>query len=1004
MRKPLFQASSTRGSAFMRHRFLVLLLPLGFALAAEPGEHVPFTPEQISFFTTRVQPLLVQHCYSCHGGGEANAAGHVKVKSGLQLISRRGLLQGGEHGPAFSSAQPLESLFLKAVSYDDDHLKMPPKGKLADADRQILQDWAQQGLPWTVEDENKSVAAAEDIGVQKKGPENTWTYEPLHPLTPPKIDGASHPIDAFLLEKLTSQHLRFSPSAPPVALIRRAYYDLTGLPPTPEQVSAFVNSKDPQVFAKLTDELLARPQYGEKYARYWLDLVRYAESNGYERDNLKGEIWRYRQWVIDSLNADKPYDAFVREQIAGDELDSVTTDSLLATGYWNLMQWDDEPADRLQHSYDVLDDNVRVTGEAFLGMTLGCARCHNHKADPILQKDYYSFMAFMHGLTPYSGDGRIRDLTQSEQRLGKLPPRGKFPSPNERTFDQEMTSLLVKFQQSARQRFFKEKQVPLPPDLDKVLLPDSRTRPQTWDYTLTKPSDQWPEPGYNPEEQADWKQGPAGFGRAKSIPGGMVRTEWITPHIWLRGYFQLTEIPTALNLTIYHDEDVEIYLNGRMIKQLRGFLRDYVTLPLDSDALAALQTGKNVLAIHVLETGGGQFIDAGLSVGDASIADLMAQRGTEIFPPKQLERYVKLLKKQAPEPEAVPVDPQALRAQIAVEQGTNPPDLFIHLRGNPHVLGEKVGPAFPVVFKSPEAAPVARPNSSGRRRTLADWLASPQNPRTARVIVNRVWQWHFGRGLCASSSDWGKLGSGVTHPELIDWLAADFIAHGWSLKYLHRLIMSSHAYQQAARYGPDLPTSDPTNSLWWRFDMRRLSSEEIRDSILAVSGNLNLATGGESFFAELPAEVLATSSHGASAWGTSPPDQVTRRSIYLRSKRSIANPLLTDFDQADTDNPCPVRFATTVPTQALNFLNSKFLDDQAHVLAQRLSQAHPGDLPAQLTHGLSLVLQRPPRPAEVAELVKLHATNLDTHHTGPDTALARVCLVLLNLNEFVYLD
>jgi hypothetical protein len=990
----------------MPPKFLILLCTIGLASAADPVVHPAFSPEQVAFYEKNVQPILVENCYKCHGGGEPNADGHVKVKSGLQIISRLGLVRGGEHGSAFNATKPLESLLLKAVSYDDDHLKMPPSGKLSDKDRKVLQDWAEMGLPWTVAEQDRLVDAAEDLGKRKEGPDNTWTYEPLREITPPKVAGTTNPIDAFLLTKLQEKKLSFSPPASKAALARRAFYDLTGLPPSPEKAAAFVSDSDPQAYAKLVQQLLSSKQYGEKYARYWLDLVRYAETNGFERDAFKSEIWRYRQWVIDSLNADKPYDDFVREQIAGDELDNVSPDTLLGTGYWNLMQWDDEPADRLQHSYDVMDDNVRITSEAFLGASLGCARCHNHKVDPISQKDYYSFMAFMHGLTPYSADARLRDLSQPEQRLTKQGKQNaQLPNPNERTYGQLVDSQLVKFQKEARKRFAEQKQVPAPADLGKVLLADSREKPTDWHYTMTAPAAHWSTPGYNPDEHG-WKQGPGGFG-VKGAPGSQVRTDWKTREIWLRGYFQLTSIPKAINLTIHHDEDAEIYLNGRMVKQLRGFLRDYITIPLDADAISSLQTGKNVLSIHVLHTGGGQYVDAGLEVGDPDIVKLLEERGSEVCQPQELAQYQALVKRMpklaAPATEA----PGGIKAQIAVEQGPKPPDLSVHVRGNAHVLGDKVEPAFPVIFKASTPDIRSTERSSGRRKALADWLTNARNPRTARVIVNRVWQWHFGRGLNPSSSEWGKLGGGASHPELIDWLASDFIAHDWSLKYLHTLIMTSQAYQQSAQYSQKQSAAhqaDPANILWWRFDMRRLSSEEIRDSVLTVSGNLNPTYGGESFFAELPAEVIATASQGAGAWGKSPPDQLTRRSIYMKSKRSLSNPLMTDFDQADTDNPCPVRFATTVPTQALNFLNSKFLNDQAAVLAQRLSTEHANNLTAQITRGLTLVTQRASTPTEIAELTKLHETFRTQHGTTPEKALERVCLVLLNLNEFLYLD
>ena len=983
-------------------RFLGICLLLSTSSAAEPVVHPSFTPEQLEFYQQTIQPILAEHCYKCHGGGEANATGHVKVKSGLQIISRLGLIQGGENGSAFNAAAPMESLLLRVVSYDDEHLKMPPSGKLGEDERHALQRWVGMGLPWNLEDINKLVPVIEEVHTTK-GPDNSWTYEPLRPITPPQIAGIEHPIDALLTAKLQEKHLALAPPASRQSLIRRAYYDLTGLPPTPQQVTTFVNDPDPRAFAKLTDTLLASDHYGEKFARHWLDLVRYAESNGFERDGFKENIWRYRQWVIDAFNEDLPYDEFIRDQLAGDEISPVTKDSLIATGYWNLMQWDDEPADKIQHEFDILDDNLRVTTETFRGMTVGCARCHNHKVDPISQKDYYSLMSFMRGLNRYDNGSRQRDVMK--EISGETASAGLLNPTSEATNQQQIQAAILEMEKLARQRCQAKLQITPPPDLGNVLVADSRENPQQWDYTTTKPPQDWAMPGFSPSA-AGWKSGPAGFG-AGGAPGVTPRTLWNTTDLWVRGYFPLTSIPEILSLTIYHDEDAEIFLNGQKVNDLPSYLTRYITIPLGLKSKAACQTGKNVLAIHVRHTSGGRFFDAGLSIGDATIASILKDQGDKIFTPEELANYDQLRKQVGVKRGRLPASPNEIKAQIAVEVGPQAPDSFIQVRGNPHVPGEKVEPAFPLVFKNPPPEISPSQKSTGRRRALADWIASPQNPRTARVIVNRVWQWHFGRGLCASSSDLGKLGTGVTHPELLDWLAAKFIASGWSFKELNRLIMSSQAYQQAALYGPSLPDGhqiDPANSLWWRFDMRRLSSEEIRDSLLAVSGTLSPAYGGDSFFEELPEEVLATASTKGGAWGNSSPEDRTRRSIYMKSKRALSNPLMSDFDQADTDNPCPVRFSTTVPTQALNFLNSKFLDDKALQFARRLEADHPNDLPAQIRSGLELVTQRTARPDEMKQLLELHETFLTKHQNDPHAAFNRVCLALLNLNEFLFLD
>ncbi len=828
---------------------------------------------------------------------------------------------------------------------------------------------------------------------------NFWSWKPLsHPAVPAAgAPGAwkENPVDAFIHQKLAASGLKPGAAAPREVLIRRAYYDLTGLPPTPEAVAAFAADQSPDAWKKLIDQLLASQRYGEKWGRHWLDLARYAETNGFERDGFKDQIWRYRQYVIDSFNADKPYDQFIREQIAGDELDGAGPEQLTATGFLRLHQWDDEPADREQHYYDCLDDIVRTTSEVFLAATVGCARCHNHKVDPITQRDYYSLMAFFRGMNPY--DNRALNLADGRP----AQPAGQKKKITREIALQRVTALEAK----ARKAFAaKDPALKHLAEGPAALLPDSRVEPQKWQFTTTMPAADWMAVGYNP---TDWAEGPAGFGR-NGTPGAVVRTEWKTPDIWLRRLFGIKELPKALRLVIHHDNAAQVYLNGQLIADLPAHQTDYATVPLDAKALQALQTGRNVLAIHCHQDGGGQFIDAGLEDASDDIQALLQKRGDEIFNAKQLAEYSQMreiLEKGEPKEDADEPAGEVVTAMVVTERGPKAPDQFIHLRGNAHVEGDKVQPAFPAAFRSGE--PVLRPTdkSTGRRRALAEWIASPDNLRTSRVLVNRVWQHHFGRGLCSTSSDFGGLGSACSHPDLLDWLAGQFIDGGWKIKDLHRLLMLSRSYQLASTPVPDALAKDPQNELLWRFDMRRLTAEEVRDSVLTATGTLNLKYGGPSVFGELPAEVLATASHGAGAWGTSPPEERVRRSVYMRVKRSLLDPLMTDFDLADTDSSCPVRFTTTVPTQALNLLNSKFLNEQAALLAARLTREAGPDPAAQVARGLQLVTQRPAKPAEVQRCLAMMQTfQTGPSHLTPAQALERFCLVALNLNEAVFVD
>ena len=445
---------------------------------------------------------------------------------------------------------------------------------------------------------------------------NHWSHLPLKAPPVPAVknlDWVKNPIDAFILSKLSNNGLEPNPEASKSELARRAYLNLTGLAPTPEQVATFVADNSPDSWEKLVNSLLDKPQYGEKWARHWLDVVRYAESNGFERDSNKPHIWRYRDWVIDAYNTDKPYDRFIMEQLAGDELEDSDHESMIATGFFRLMQWDDEPVDRLQARYDVLDDIVRVTTEGFLGMTLGCARCHDSKVDPIKQKDYFSFMAFFNGVTNNDkGRGVVVDLNQ----LGDPKKREEQQKVRQDRIT-DLSNRIAAIEKIAKVRFAKkdsnqkaQKVQDAASSADEsVLIANYRKREQKWFYTTEKPSEDWSAVGFRAKE-AKWKLGTAPFGG--SVPNEKGKTAWNTPDIWLQTSFQLTSIPKALRMQVYHDEDAEIYLNGQEIASTKGFVTKYVDVALDQRALSALQTGRNVVSVHVHNKGGGQFFDLSL--------------------------------------------------------------------------------------------------------------------------------------------------------------------------------------------------------------------------------------------------------------------------------------------------------------------------------------------------------------------------------------------------------
>ena len=993
-----------------------LIACLGIALAGAFAGSLQAQDEGGAlFYKDKVLPILEEHCFKCHGAEE-------KLKGNFRVTSREGLLRGGDYGPGFDEENPAGSLFLEMISYADEDYQMPPKAKLPDEQIAILTEWIVMGAPYDPELEIHG-SADEGRGMTiTEADRNYWAYVPVTAPELPEIP-ASHAgfleggneIDAFVAAKLAEAGLQPNGPAPARRLVRRLFYDLIGLPPTPTEVESFATAfaSDPEgAYNALLDDLLERPQYGEKWARHWLDIVRYAESNGFERDNSKPEIWRYRDYVISALNEDKPYDQFVIEQLAGDEIENPTQASLTATGYHRLMQWDDEPADRKQHVYDVLADNVLVTTEGFLGMTMGCARCHDHKADPISQKDYYSFMAFFHGITPYETPGTIRPWADSAV-LAKFEDgrreRVKQQQAKIAGLENEMVSYL---RENGKFKGKDGAKIPVTTFVD-----DARGRPATWSYITTAPAPGWKEVGSKAFK--NWIKGQGGFGTRKT-PNSYVTTDWDEEQIWMRTSFGATEIPEKLVLEIYHDEDVEVYLNGVEIYKATSYVTDYQVVELGKEALDAFQTSNNVLAAHCRQTTGGQFIDMALRTGYQRPDSLPValKRGGKRLEKELTEKFGRDIAKEWRDAKnqltKIQREMPGTPLNVVKESGPNPLPLQVHLRGSAHAPGDEVVPAFPAVLSGTDEPmpasyePVSHtvgPDSSGRRLALAKWIASPENPLTARVIMNRLWQHHFGRGIVPSSNDFGSLGEDPTHPELLDFLASELVAKGWSLKEMHRLILASRTFRMSSAPNETNLLKDPTNKLFWRFNMRRLTAEEMRDSILALSGKLNLESGGHWVYPPLPPEVLATASRPGKGWPISQnTDDHFRRSVYIHVKRSLRYQMLADFDQADTDSPCAVRFATTVPTQALTMLNSKFVNDQASVFAERLRAGSGNTLEERVRTGLRLVTQREPLDDEVAHCVSLVGRLQSEQGLSEEQAMERFALVALNLNEFVYLD
>ena len=666
-----------------------------------------------------------------------------------------------------------------------------------------------------------------------------WAFQPVaRPAVPVVTHHAprtTHPVDDFVLARLDEKKLAMNPSATPRELVRRASFDLLGLPPTPGEVAAFERNPTDAAWDQLLDRLLASPHYGERWGRHWLDLVRYAESNGYERDGAKPNAWRYRDYVIEAFNSDKPYDRFIREQLAGDEIaddlmaQAATAskewrDAIIATGFYRLHVWDDEPDSTAKAEFDDLDDIMVTTGTAFLGLTIGCARCHDHKFDPISQADYYSMLSFIRSIDSYG----LQHTGGGGRGTGKIE-----------------------------------------------------------------------RPLVTPEELHRWEA----------------------------------------------------------------------------------EKSQRVKA-------------AEKRVGEAADADAK----------KRLEAELKQAREAAP-----PFD----NALAIAENGPKPKTTQILARGDAFSPKTEVSPAFPAVLGLPAPVFSERPadaKTTGRRRVLADWIASPQNSLTARVMVNRLWQKHFGVGIVPTPDDFGQTGLRPTNQPLLDYLASEFVAGGWSVKRMHKLIMTSRAYRMSSRADNRRAlAADEANTLLWRQNLRRVEAEVVRDTMLAVSGALNPKRSGPSVFPTLPKEVHGTQDSSGKGWADSTAEEQNRRSVYLVVKRALKVPLLECLDFANSASPVGVRPNTTTAPQALMLLNDSFVQAKAAALEARIVREAGEREEKQIKRAFRLVLQRSPTKTELKSSLRLVADQrqravAEGALEPGRVALNSFCRGLLNVNEMIYVD
>jgi hypothetical protein len=843
-------------------------------------------------FANDIRPIMERSCWTCHGG--------TMQLSKLDLRSREAALRGGAHGPALVPGNAEQSRIFRAVAHLD-AIKMPMQGdRLKDEEIAAIKTWINQGAPWDTAPPRTSKAPAVNALASLETMEitseqrNYWAFKlPVQvPLPVVKDEDLTNPIDRLLEKERVLHNLTPAPRADKRTLIRRAYLDLLGLPPTPAQVEQFIADDSPTSWSRLIDRLLTSPHYGERYGRHWLDVARYADSNGYEDDNMRPNAWRYRDYVVNSLNQDKPYNVFVKEQLAGDEIDWKTEESLIATGFLRagprvLFREKDNPERR----FDYLDDVIATVSRGMLGLTVNCARCHNHKFDPISQKDYYALQASLFGYVetdvPLAPRAEAEAYVQNNKKIDE----------SQRPLREAVTML----EEPHRKRL----------QLERVMerFPENVRR---------------------------------AFAKAES--------QRTTGEKLL-----VTQVLSAVNI---RSEEIDQILPSTDAAGKQRLLAEI-------EALEDIRPKPLPMAEIVTD---GDYRFAPLGHGDEVVSCQKCRIGPD-HPGSFLHtgpgKYV-------------------------------PPPSFFLIRGDPNSRGSLMAPGFVAVATvgtPPTEIPPSDGRTSGRRRALGEWIGSAQNPLTARVIVNRVWHHHFGRGIVATLDNFGKMGDAPTHPELLDWIAVEFMNRGWSLKQLHRLVMTSDAYQMSSEFDNATNTkNDPENRYLWRFHPRRLEAEIVRDSMLAVSGNIDLSIGGRPVFPHVPEDILKTQAHGK--W-ENPHDSATvrRRSVYVYQRRSLPFPMFETFDHPDMNVSAGARNVSTVPTQALTLLNNPFVLLQADTLAERVAREAPGDLAAQIGLAYQYALARPPTDTERSIALDMLEEN----------SLADLTHVLLNLSEFLYL-
>jgi cytochrome c553 len=919
----------------------------GFVLLALIVGHRVHASDGHDFFEKRVRPILVERCQECH-----EEAG--KKKGGLALDSRAGWMAGGDSGAAVVPGRPDESRLIEAVRYKNRDLQMPPKNVLSDSEIKVLEEWVAMGAPDPREASGGGAKRA--MGMSLAEGRKFWAFVPVKRPSVPV--GGMNPIDAFLGEALRGAGVEPAPLADRLTLLRRATFDLTGLPPTPAEVDAFLGDAgtDEVAFGRVVERLLASPQYGVRWGRHWLDVVRYADSNGLDENIAFGNAWRYRDYVVDALNADRPFDQFVQEHIAGDLLpddgEMGRENGMIATGFLALGAKVLAEPDLRKLEMDVIDEQIDTMGKAFLGMTLGCARCHDHKFDPVTQEDYYALAGIFRS---------TRHLADEKLGAIKYWYEHSLASPEE-VEARRGAEARVKGLQAVATKALEEARAALRKELDgraaDYLAEAVRLASVVSDAEVRKVAEgaglRWRylkacrvalEVRRGEEVFAAWHQMAASYGAAGGTAVEAVRAHY----------------------TVLFDAA------RRALEAARR--RDAkATAPEDS-----------LLAVALGAIGGKGGILA------------IPEKAEEALEGEVLAR-IKGLQGEVTAAQAKVVE---LPSAMGVTEGKVQEVTPIHLRGSYLNLGKEVRRGVPLVMGGTLGAIGAE--TSGRLQ-LAEWISSAGHPLTARVMANRLWRWHFGRGIVATTENFGVLGDQPSHPELLDWLASELVERGWSLKAMHRLMMSSEAYRRSSTYPkrmasvadgerPDPRKLDPENRLWGRAEIRRLEAEPIRDALLAVSGRLDFSLGGKTVPLKNREFVFNHTSKDATKY------EMTRRSLYIPIIRNHLYEMLEQFDHPDPTTPTGNRNSTVIAPQSLILMNSPLVRTSAETLAERIAEGG-GALSEQVDEMYRRVYGRIPRVEERERAVRF-VERQDEMETG--NGMPMLAHSLMAANEFSYL-